>query len=136
MTAIVTALRAGLERETLQRMVDAADSALRLTDEQRRQAEGPSPAQLPSAEAAAPLTEAAAGPSRGHSRAASAAEPGEEGEGPRSRDGESAGEDSGAAEARPNGGVGRISLRIKMKGGDASSSGAFLTPRALLEKTL
>lgn len=127
MTAIVTALRAGLERETLQRMLDAADNALRLTDEQRRQADGPAPVQPAGGEAPAQLagpSNTEAGISRGQSGASSAADEADGGQARRTQDRESAGEDSAAPEARLNGGLGRISLRIKLKqGGDASSSG-------------
>ena len=126
MTAIVTALRAGLERETLQRMVDAASTALRLTDEQRRQADEPASSQPSGGQAAAQLARPSAAPEGGTARLTSAAEAdeGDGGQARRLRDGDSAGEDSTAAQARPNGGLGRISLRIKMKqGGDASSSG-------------
>lgn len=128
MNAIVTALRAGLERETLLRMVDAASTALHLTEEQNRQpADSPS-AQLAGAQSAP--QEAAAAPggamSRGLSGAASAADldGGDTEAVGRAADGDSAAPDDAAAEGRPRGGAGRISLRIKMKqGGDASSSG-------------
>ena len=132
MNAIVTALRAGLERETLLRMVDAASTALHLTEEQIRRPAGSPSMQLPAAQSAP--QEAAAAPDdamwRGPSGAASAAELGgsdTEAAG-RTADGDSGAPDDEerAAEERPRGGTGRISLRIKMKqGGDASSSGVL-----------
>lgn len=116
MTAIFTALRAGLEPATLRMMVDAASTALQLTEERGRPAEGAASPAEPSGEVAA------AGPSAeqaGQSRADSAAQPGRSGDAGASR-----GEDSAAEQKQPNGWAGRISLRIKMKHGeDGSSSG-------------
>ncbi len=130
MNAIVTALRAGLERETLLRMVDAASTALHLTEEQNRQPAASSSVQLPTAQSAP--QEAAAAPggamSRGLTGAASAAEldGGDTEAAGRTGDGDAAAPNDATADVRPRGGTGRISLRIKMKqGGDASSSGVL-----------
>ncbi|CAL8466956.1 g6492 [Coccomyxa elongata] len=129
MNAIVTALRAGLERETLLRMVDAASTALHLTEEQNRQPAGSRSVQLPTAQSAPQEAGAAPGGAMlgGLTGTASAAEldGGDTEAAGRTGDGDSAAPDDAAAEVRPRGGAGRISLRIKMKqGGDASSSEA------------